>query len=414
METALHLDDCLTIVRQLPSESIDLIYLDPPFCTQKIQKLKTRDRKTEHSFDDKWDSLDSYGEFLIARLQEFRRLLKPTGSLFFHCDKNAAHIARFILDKVFGEKMFRGEIIWHYRRWSNSRNALLPAHQNIYFYSKSARYKFNRIFEPYSASTNVDQILQMRQRDSDGKTVYARTDSGELVANGNKKGVPLSDVWDIPLLNPKASERTGYPTQKPILLLERIIELTTAQGDTVLDPFCGSGTTLVAAQLLSRKSIGIDVSPKAIEMSRERLARPVRTDSMLLRKGRDSYATADKTALALLSGLDTIPVHRNAGIDAILPQETGGPVTIRIQRPNETLLEAASALSKASKSKAPSAMILVATNTEEPLLVKMESALPQDVIVVESSALTIRKALDKLRRASTQRKPTTARSLQPA
>ncbi len=164
-----------------------------------------------------------------------------------------------LLDEVFGSENFRSEIIWHYRRWSNSQRGLLPAHQTILYYSKTDTYTFNEKLTEYSLATNVDQILQRRSRDDSNKSVYDRDENGNVVSNGPKRGVPLSDVWDIPFLNPKAKERTGYPTQKPLLLLERIISLATNEGDCVLDPFCGSGTTLVAAQSLNRTAMGVDV-----------------------------------------------------------------------------------------------------------------------------------------------------------
>ena len=111
--------------------------------------------------------------------------------------------ARLVLDEAFGKKMFRSEIIWHYRRWSNSQRTLLPAHQNIYFYSKTDHYEFHEILQEYSPTTNVDQILQKRARDQFGKSAYARDEDGAPITDGYKKGVPLSDVWDIPFLNPK-------------------------------------------------------------------------------------------------------------------------------------------------------------------------------------------------------------------
>src|SRR5207253_4373533 len=203
MATQILKGDCLGIVKTLPSGKIDLVYLDPPFFTQKIHKLVTKDRRNAFSFSDIWDSTEAYGEFLFDRVKEFKRILAPTGSIFFHCDSTAAHIARLVLDEIFGKEMFRAEIIWNYRRWSNAQKNLLPSHQNIYFYSKTENYKFNHIFQEYSSSTNVDQILQKRRRDEYGKAVYAKDENGVLF-NGDKRGVPLSDVWDIPLLNPKA------------------------------------------------------------------------------------------------------------------------------------------------------------------------------------------------------------------
>ena len=168
-------------------------------------------------------------------------------------------------------------------------------------------------------------------------------------------------MWHIPYLNPKAKERVGYPTQKPVLLLERIIRLASNENDLILDPFCGSGTTLVAATLLNRRSIGIDISSDAIEISQRRLAKPVRSESNLLKSGRDAYRTADQEALALLKGLDIVPVQRNRGIDAFLKDDIDGrPLPIRVQRLDETIPEAAAQLYKAAKTKGAPLMFLSA------------------------------------------------------
>lgn len=157
---------------------------------------------------------------------------------------------RIILDDEFGESNFRSEIIWAYKRWSNAKKGLLSGHQTIFFYSKTDNFKFNTMYTEYSPTTNVDQILQERVRNSAGKASYKYDKKGDIVIAKEKKGVPLSDVWEIPFLNPKARERTGYPTQKPVELLEKIIKISTDEGDSVFDPFCGSGTTLVAAKIL--------------------------------------------------------------------------------------------------------------------------------------------------------------------
>jgi site-specific DNA-methyltransferase (adenine-specific) len=200
----------------------------------------------------------------------------------------------------------------------------------------------------------------------------------------------------FPYLNPKAQERTGYPTQKPILLLERIIRLGTDKGDLVLDPFCGSGTTLVAASLLGRNSIGIDISEGALSIAQSRLANPIKTNSPLLQKGRKAYQTANEYALVLLDGLDFVPVQRNKGIDAILREQIGNrPVPIRVQRHNETLSEAASALYYAGQTKYAKVMILVASKMpEDPTLV---SKLPPEIVLVRTPAETIRQEIIELR-----------------
>jgi site-specific DNA-methyltransferase (adenine-specific) len=394
MTMQVHVGDCLEISKNIPDGKVDLVYLDPPFFTRKVQKLGTRDRSKEFRFSDLWKSIDVYAEFLLVRLKEFRRVLAPTGSIFFHCDHNASHIVRLVLDEVFGRDMFRSEIIWHYRRWSNSQKTLLPSHQNIYFYSKTASYKFNQIYEDYSPSTNIDQILQKRSRDEFGKSVYARNEDGVPISNGEKKGVPMNDVWDIPFLNPKAKERVGYPTQKPVLLLERIIQISTDKGDIVLDPFCGSGTTLIAASLLDRTGIGIDISPEAIEITKARLQMPSKTTSHLMEVGREAYRVVDEEALTYLNGLDFIPVQRNNGIDAFLKVGNGeGVIPVRVQRVGESLMDAACALSKASRTKSVIAMVLIATQTDLGFNV---NHLFSDIIIIDSTANALNKLVRNL------------------
>jgi site-specific DNA-methyltransferase (adenine-specific) len=196
-------------------------------------------------------------------------------------------------------------------------------------------------------------------------------------------------VWDIPLLNPKAKERTGYPTQKPILLLERVIKLVTCPGDLVVDPFCGSGTTLVAAQLTGRRAIGIDSSLEAVGLARERLANPEMTASPLLEAGRESYRAVDDGALALMEGLDCIPVQRNNGMDAILATYFHGrPVPVRVQRNHESVSEAAAALARAGRTKHAELMVLVVTHRGGEL--PFGGALPAGVTTVDSPALQVR------------------------
>jgi site-specific DNA-methyltransferase (adenine-specific) len=392
MNVCVYHDDCLERLPTIDSRSIDLVYADPPFFTGKVHRLSTRDRTREFHFNDLWSSHEEYATFLFERVRELHRVLKETGSIFLHCDRNATHIVRTILDSVFGSDTFRSEIIWHYRRWSNSQKGLLPAHQTIYFYSKSDHFTFNRVFEEYSPSTNLDQILQRRSRDKAGKAVYDRDTNGKTKNAGPKQGVPLSDVWDIPYLNPKARERTGYPTQKPVLLLDRIIRLCSNPGDLVLDPFCGSGTTLIAARELGRDSIGIDKSVDAIQLTESRIKTPIITDSRLLQDGRESYRQANNKLIALLYGLKLHPVHRNAGIDAILQEQIcSSPVPVRIQRPTESLGEAADKLIRASRGKHSQLMVLVTTHRSGQR--QIDEDIPDNVIVVESPALLIQHRL---------------------
>jgi len=361
--------DCLAVMKNIADNSIDMVYLDPPFFTNKTHTLTSPNRKSTYSFDDSWKNHKEYADFIYFRLIEIKRILKETGSVFIHCDKNANYIIRLVAEDVFGEDNFRSEIIWTYKRWSNSANNLLPNHQTIFFFSKSNRYKFNKIYTDYSETTNVDQLLQKRVRDENGKVIYARNNAGEVISADNKKGVPLSDVWEIPFLNPKAKERTGYPTQKPILLLERIIQLVTDEGDMVLDPFCGSGTTLVAAKLINRQYMGIDISNDAIKLTEKRLNDLIKTQSALLENGRLSYLNADENSLALLAGLDIVIVQRNAGIDALLKQNyLSKPVPIRVQKKNESIAEAIAKLKQAAQKKEAKIAFLVVINEENDLL----------------------------------------------
>ena len=390
----LHHGDCLAVLQTIDTASVDLFYIDPPFFTQKIHTLSTRDGNTRYSFKDLWATREEYGSFLLARLRECHRCLKPTGSLFFHCDENAGHIARFVLDDIFMPCNFQSEVIWNFRRWSNSKKGLMPSHQTILFYSRSGAFKFNMETMPYSETTNIDQILQKRVRDERGKTIYAIDDEGKPISNGAKLGVPLGDVWEIPYLNPKAKERVGYPTQKPILLMEKIIELTTDPNDLVVDPFCGSGTTVVAAQLLGRRAIGIDISHDAIELTRQRLENPIRTSSRLLERGRESYVRTDLDQLECLKGLDYHPVQRNKGIDAILAEEwCGKPVCIRIQRSGETVQQAAVALRTAALRKGGAKLIVVVT--EEHLGLFSIDSVSSHVTLVDATIAGIRKVLSR-------------------
>ena len=374
MTESVYEGNCLEILDLLPENSVDLVYLDPPFFTQKVHRLKTRDGRSDFGFSDKWDSDVSYADFISGCLTKLHSKLKTTGSVFFHCDKSASHIIRILLDKVFGAENFQSEIIWYFRRWSNSKRGLLNCHQTIFFYSKDATFKFNPKLQEYSPSTNVDQIMQRRSRDERNKSVYARNEKGEVLLNGAKEGVPLSDVWEIPFLNPKAGERVGYPTQKPVVLLKRIIELVTDPGDTVLDPFCGSGTTLVAARILGRDAIGIDESSRAVQLTLRRLEKPTVTESRLLQIGRDAYKTHHADAARHLAGIGYTPVHRNKGIDGILKQEINGlPVFLRVQRKSETQYTAALSLVKATRKMGKPVLVVVTTEDDLIPFAEMEN-----------------------------------------
>lgn len=386
--------DCLEVIKQQNIKEVDLIYLDPPFGTQKNHQLSTRDGKATFSYSDVWNSKNEYINFLRERVYLFREILKPTGSIFFHCDSTSSHIIRLLLDEVFGASNFRSEIIWYYKRWTNSQRNLIPSHQTILFYSKSEDFKFNTIYIPYSETTNTEQILHKRERDSRGKAVYATDEDGDFINNGAKKGVPLNDVWEIPYLNPKAKERVGYPTQKPIALLERVITLVTDVGDTVLDPFCGSGTTLVATKLSDRSCIGIDISKEACELTESRLHKLIKTESLVMVLGRDKYLPKEPAIFKHLGGLEYTVVARNKGIDAILKEELNGQlVFVRVQRENETISEAISAIVRATEKKGSCYTIVIKTNSNTSLFEDLNFT--ENLVVVPSFEYTFSETVEK-------------------
>lgn len=390
------LGDCLERIKELDSDSIDLVYMDPPFFTQKMQKLSNNEG-IEFVFDDSWNSIEEYLEYISTRIRECKRVLKKTGSIFVHCDRNASHYIKIELDKIFGNNNFQSEIIWTYKRWSNSKKGLLNNHQVIFFYSKSRDFKFNKMYTDYSETTNVDQILQDRVRDKQGKSRYKKDENGNVVISQDKKGVPLSDVWEIPYLNPKAKERVGYPTQKPIILLERIIRLVTQEGDIVLDPFAGSGTTLVAAQILNRNFYGIDKMEDAVNLSRARLKNIVKTESVLLKKGKKAYHNLDEKYLTTIKSMGAVPVQRNNGIDGFLKEQLdNGMVAIRVQREEETLDETIAKIEKACRHKQCSYKIIIRTHYDYIDTGNYHNATP-NLIVIDDYNLQIIDVIDTLK-----------------
>lgn len=388
--------NCIERLTEIESNSVDLVYFDPPFFTQKKHSLVTRDESKKYEFSDSWDSLDDYLNLIEACLWECKRILKASGSVFLHCDKVASHYIRVTIDKVFEIKNFRSEIIWNYRRWSNSKKGLLNSHQNIYFYSKGKNYKFNQYYTDYAPTTNLDQILQEREKTAKGKSIYKTDNEGNVVLGKEKKGVPLSDTWEIPYLNPKAKERVGYPTQKPVLLLKEIIKIVTDEGDLVVDPFCGSGTTCVAAKSMNRNFIGIDTSRSAVELANERLGEMIITNSALLNKGSDSYLEKSEYDLAILKVIDALPVQRNLGIDGFLKKHfQEKPVPVKIQGIYETLNDAIEKLERACKGKKYNLKIVIQTRDE----VKGDRLfeLVSDVKIIKTGKLSI----DELKTGST-------------
>ena len=390
------LGDCLKVLGEVGENTADMIYLDPPFFTQEKQKLMSSKTNKEYIFNDTWNSMDEYLFYMEDRLIQCRRVLKETGSIFVHCDRNASHYLKVLLDKIFGISNFQSEIIWSYKRWSNSKKGLLNNHQVIFFYSKTSHFKFNRIYTDYSETTNIDQILQERVRNEKGKAVYKYNANGEIVIGQSKKGVPLSDVWEIPYLNPKAKERVGYPTQKPILLLEQILRLVTDEGDFVIDPFVGSGTTVVAAKMLKRNYLGIDILPAAVDLAKQRLESLVKTESFLLKKGKKAYQNLSDFQMDILKHFQAVPVQRNSGIDGFLKEYIDGrPVSIKIQKEDESFEDALNKMQKAGAAKKCCFMILVRTHLDEQQKF-LQNDIPQNVIVIDSYELQNELLLEKL------------------
>ena len=222
--------DNLELLKQLSSNSIDLIYCDVLYNTG---------RKFE-DYDDNLGTPEEAIEWYKPRLIEMKRILKDTGSIYLQMDYRLVHYMKVYMDELFGIKNFRNEIVWKYGLGGSGNKEFAKKHDNILFYSKSNSYIFNIQYE--NATSNRLK----------GKT---------------KK---MTDVWDIPTLNNMAKERTGYNTQKPKELLERIIKASSNEGDIVADFFCGSGTSLVVAKELGRNYIGCDINPKAIEITKKR------------------------------------------------------------------------------------------------------------------------------------------------
>lgn len=385
--------NCVEKLKEIEANKVDLIYFDPPFFTQRKHSLTNKDNSKTYEFDDKYNSIEEYLELVENVLQESKRVLKNTGSVFLHCDKTASHNIRVVMDKVFGRENFQSEIIWSYKRWSNAKKGLLNAHQVIFFYSKTQDFKFNTLYTDYSATTNLDQILQDRERNENGKSVYKKDENGNVVLGKEKKGVPLSDVWEIPYLNPKAKERTGYPTQKPVLLLNQILNIVTEEGDLVVDPFCGSGTTCVSAKSLKRQFIGIDISKDAVELANSRLEEMVISESNLLNKGTNEYQEKNEKELAILQNINAFPVQRNSGIDGFLKDHFEGlPVPVKIQGEFETIEDAIEKLEKASYGKDYKMKILIQTReTGISRLFGFES----DVTIMKSLELQTKDLLKK-------------------
>jgi site-specific DNA-methyltransferase (adenine-specific) len=258
----IHTGDCLDVLPALTAESAQLVYLDPPFNTQRTH------RAAEGSYADSFGSPREYVAWMRPRIEALRRVLAPQGSLFFHCDTRTSHYMKVLLDEIFCDAggVFVNEIIWRYGLGaSRPGRRLLTKHDVIFWYAKGPQYAFNlQRGEPTAA-----MLSKYRHVDEEGRR-YMLSYGKRYVLKGGK---PLDDVWEIPAIAATSGERVGYPTQKPLALLTRIITLASNPDDLVLDPFCGSGTTLLAAQNLGRRWLGIDASEQAVQVARRRVER---------------------------------------------------------------------------------------------------------------------------------------------
>lgn len=247
---------------------VDLIYLDPPFFSNRHYEVIWGDEAEVRSFKDRWEGgINVYIEWMRERVGKMYDILKDTGSFYLHCDWHASHYLKVMLDDIFGEKNLRNEIVWHYRRWPAKQSNFQRMHDIILFYSRIyQKNTFNVSLENLSAGTLKRWRGKKSKVEFDGEIRLVTKMTEE-----NSEGRPVDDVWDMPVINSQAKERLGYPTQKPEALLERIIMASSNKGDLVLDPFCGCGTCNVVAQRLGRKWIGIDISPTAITLITKRL-----------------------------------------------------------------------------------------------------------------------------------------------
>jgi DNA modification methylase len=321
---AIYCGDCQAVLGntlEFPDECVDLVYVDPPFFSEESYEAIWGDGYELRAFEDRWKGgIQNYVAWMEQKLRECHPVLKPSGSMYLHCDAHANAHLRILMDSIFGASDFRSQIIWqrtnaHPNVGRNYGNI----HDVILFYVKGASYTWNPQFTKYSEKhldnsyrnvdpgTNRHYALRdltasvyhaskgqyytwkghkppasrvwshskeaMEKLDAEGRIVYSRTGNPRLKIYADEMpGVPLQDLWtDIPPIQAQSDERLGYPTQKPELLLERIIKASSNEGDVVLDPMCGCGTAIAVAQHFQRKWVGIDVSPSACKLMVKRM-----------------------------------------------------------------------------------------------------------------------------------------------
>ena len=311
--------DNLEQLAKLPDACVDLIYIDPPFNSNRNYEVFWGETKEKRAFEDRHENTKAYIDYLRPRCVQLARVLKKTGSFYYHCDWHASHYVKVMLDQIFGENNFQSEIIWHRTLAKGLSFTGYPNnHDTIFLYGGGGEITFNRPYDPYDPD-NLDEKTagKYSHRDPDGRLYqldnlmnpnpnrpnltyeflghtkvwrWTKERMQEAYENGivvqpspgavprmkryldEQEGRPIDTVWtDIPPINSQAKERLGYPTQKPLALLDRIVRASSNENDIVLDAFCGCGTALVAAQNLKRQWIGIDISPTACRVMAKRL-----------------------------------------------------------------------------------------------------------------------------------------------
>jgi DNA modification methylase len=315
----LYYGDNLDVLRRhVKDESVEIVYLDPPFNSNATYNLLFEEHGEKaaaqvQAFTDSWewntDARQAYEEIVEAggkvadtmrafrtmlgasdmlaylammapRLIELDRVLKPTGSLYLHCDPTASHYLKLLLDAVFGPKGFRNEIAWHYSGWNKRLQGWFERrHDVLLFYAKGTpkTQTFNSYARPWASPAEYVRVRKQKVRTDEAGREYVLSDKGggqrvhRYLDDAMATGAYVDDVWDLDKLNNSAREALGYPTQKPLALLERIIKASSNPGDLVLDPFCGCGTTVDAAQALDRRWVGIDITHLAIGLIKHRL-----------------------------------------------------------------------------------------------------------------------------------------------
>ena len=291
--------DNIDIMRGMNSESVDLIYLDPPFNSKANYAAPIGSKAAGAAFKDTWTLTDidvewinlieakhpalyrvllaamtksdkSYLVYMSARIIEMRRILKDTGSIYLHCDPIMSHYLKLVMDAVFGRKQFRNEIVWCYKTGGRAKKHFPKKHDTILWYSISSQYVFNykEVSTPRDFSTMHEPVYE----DEHGRKYQTNWKNNKEYRYYVENGVLPNDYWtDTPAINPSAKERLGYPTQKPLKLLQRIVKASSCEGDMILDPFCGCATTCVATDAINRQWVGIDISAKAAELVRQRI-----------------------------------------------------------------------------------------------------------------------------------------------